>query len=121
MSYWINKKKRTLYQVQTIDAINCTNEQDGQRMVVYTDGKLTFVRERDEFLLKFSREDLFDIKNYPRFSLTIKNFLKSSSTDVFKDIASFIYDTQSPTTYQVATAKQYSFLIAKKHFPPDLD
>lgn len=50
---YIHKKTGNKYFV-TGEAINTTNSQDGQVMVVYanTDGK-TFVREKTEFLEKF--------------------------------------------------------------------
>ena len=54
-AYALNKKKRTIYKVVE-EAINCTNEQDGQDMIIYKGSGLTFVRERSEFFKKF---DLF--------------------------------------------------------------
>jgi len=48
-----NKKNQNIYTVLNMDIINCTNEVDGQRMVLYTiDGK-QFVREYEEFMMKF--------------------------------------------------------------------
>ena len=48
-----NKKNQKIYTVLNSDIINCTNEVDGQRMVLYTiDGK-QFVREYEEFMMKF--------------------------------------------------------------------
>lgn len=35
------------------NACNCTNELDGQRMVLYTNGTTLFVREKEEFWNKF--------------------------------------------------------------------
>ena len=52
---WINRKKRTRYFFIGY-ALNCTNAQDGQQMVLYKsedDPNLTFVRERGEFYDKF--------------------------------------------------------------------
>ena len=49
-----NKKKQTLYQVVG-SCINCTNAQDGQNMILYTDGKMMFVREEKEFYEKFEK------------------------------------------------------------------
>lgn len=34
-------------------AINATNEVDGQKVVIYRNDRLTFVREQDEFWEKF--------------------------------------------------------------------
>lgn len=53
-----NKKKQTLYRVLH-RAIDCTNERDGTRVVVYTNVEgepLVFVREESEFLAKFDPE-----------------------------------------------------------------
>ena len=47
-----NKKKGTIYYV-TGRCINCTNAQDGQRMILYTDGENNFCREEKEFYEKF--------------------------------------------------------------------
>lgn len=35
------------------NTLNCTNELDGQRMILYTDGTTLFVREKEEFWNKF--------------------------------------------------------------------
>lgn len=55
-SLWINNKNGREYQVIS-EAIDCTNERDGLITVVYickeAEGKL-FVREKGEFLIKFS-------------------------------------------------------------------
>lgn len=55
-SIWINNKNKREYQVIK-EAIDCTNERDGLAVVVYickeVEGKL-FVREKNEFLKKFS-------------------------------------------------------------------
>lgn len=55
-SIWINKKNGREYEVIK-EGIDCTNERDGLIVVVYickeVEGKL-FVREKDEFLKKFS-------------------------------------------------------------------
>lgn len=48
-----NKKNQKTYTVLNSEVINCTNEVDGQRMVLYSiDGK-QFVREYGEFMAKF--------------------------------------------------------------------
>ena len=48
-----NKKNQKIYAVQNMNVVNCTNEVDGQRMVLYAiDGK-QFVREFAEFMMKF--------------------------------------------------------------------
>ncbi|MDO5306092.1 MAG: hypothetical protein Q4E87_11005 [bacterium] len=52
-----NLKKGTVYEVLQTDVINCTNAQDGQRMVLYTNGELTFCREENEFYQKFEKID----------------------------------------------------------------
>ena len=53
MVHYRNRKNQKVYTVLDLDIINCTNEVDGQRMVLYTiDGK-QFVREYDEFMVKF--------------------------------------------------------------------
>ena len=54
-----NKKKGTLYKLIGT-AINCTNAQDGQIMLIYepieqTNEHLVFVRERNEFYEKFEQ------------------------------------------------------------------
>ena len=58
-SLWINNKNGRKYQVVS-EAIDCTNERDGLIVVAYTckeaEGKL-FVREKGEFLLKFSPKE----------------------------------------------------------------
>ena len=54
-----NKKKGTLYKLIGT-AINCTNAQDGQIMLIYepVEGEhLVFVRERNEFYEKFELVD----------------------------------------------------------------
>lgn len=53
---YIHKKTGNKYFV-TGEAINATNANDGQVMIIYTnaDGK-TFVREKKEFLEKFEEE-----------------------------------------------------------------
>ena len=56
--YVKNKKNKKLYTVLNTNIINCTNEQDGQKMVLYTgsdkEGCLQiFVREINEFFEKF--------------------------------------------------------------------
>lgn len=55
-SLWINNKNEREYQVLN-EAIDCTNERDGLIVVIYickeAEEKL-FVREKNEFLKKFS-------------------------------------------------------------------
>ena len=46
-----NKKNQKHYTVLNVDVLNCTNEVDGQRMVLYTIEGLQFVREYEEFML----------------------------------------------------------------------
>lgn len=50
---YINIKNNKTYKVITLDGIDCTNERDGQRVVIYTDGILFFSREYNEFMTKF--------------------------------------------------------------------
>lgn len=50
---YVNKKNKKEYTVITLDGIDCTNERDGLRVVIYTDGTLYFTREYEEFLVKF--------------------------------------------------------------------
>jgi hypothetical protein len=55
-SIWKNNKKNTFYTVLN-EAIDCTNERDGLIVVVYKaneDSSLLFVREKKEFLDKFT-------------------------------------------------------------------
>lgn len=64
-----HKKTGNLYKAWIFDAINCTNAQDGQVMVIYkralrtvrSDGEPPtspcFVREANEFYEKFERVD----------------------------------------------------------------
>lgn len=52
-----NLKKGTIYEVLQTNVINCTNAQDGQKMVLYTNGELTFYREEGEFYQKFEKID----------------------------------------------------------------
>ena len=50
-----NKKNKKPYTVLNMDVINCTNEVDGQRMVLYTIDGRQFVREYGEFMEKFEK------------------------------------------------------------------
>ena len=61
MFLYRNKKKGTIYYV-TGSCINCTNAQDGQRMILYTDGENNFCREEKEFDEKFEPVDINEIK-----------------------------------------------------------
>lgn len=56
-----NNKHGTLYHIITLDAVDCTNNQNGKRMVIYTKeqtGRLksneTYCREYKEFMEKFT-------------------------------------------------------------------
>ena len=52
-----NHKNQKIYTILNLDVINCTNQVDGQRMVLYSiDGK-QFVREFTEFMQKFEKVD----------------------------------------------------------------
>ena len=59
---YVNLKNGKTYEVVSFDAINATNAQDGQRMVVYIGEqaneikKGVFVREYNEFMTKFVPE-----------------------------------------------------------------
>lgn len=51
-----NKKNGNIYDVIREDIINCTNENDGQIMVMYKNDNYPdkiFVREKSEFYIKF--------------------------------------------------------------------
>lgn len=52
----VHNKTGNIYNIINVGKIvNCTNEQDGQEMILYyRDGKF-FVREREEFEEKFTR------------------------------------------------------------------
>ena len=50
---YVNKKNKKEYTVITLDGIDCTNERDSLRVVIYTDGELYFTREYEEFMIKF--------------------------------------------------------------------
>jgi len=52
-----NLKKGTVYEVLRTGVINCTNAQDGQKMVLYSNGELVFCREENEFYQKFEKID----------------------------------------------------------------
>ncbi|SJZ65460.1 hypothetical protein SAMN02745174_01192 [Cetobacterium ceti] len=53
---WRNKKNGKLYEVLST-AINATNKDDGVIMVLYTIDNRLFVREYNEFLVKFERSE----------------------------------------------------------------
>ena len=53
MKQFRNKKNGNIYLVITLDGIDCTNERDGLRVVIYTNGELYFTREYEEFMAKF--------------------------------------------------------------------
>jgi len=54
---FIHKKTGNRYMVIG-ECLNCTNANDGQEMVIYTNSDYkVFVRERAEFLEKFIREE----------------------------------------------------------------
>lgn len=64
---WRNKKNQKLYQVLNYNILNCTNEQDGQKMYLYRvfsekvldeqGEERLFVRSEEEFKIKFDRVD----------------------------------------------------------------
>lgn len=58
MKQYRNKKNGNIYLVITLDGIDCTNERDGLRVVIYTDGELYFTREYGEFMAKFEAVEL---------------------------------------------------------------
>lgn len=49
-----HNKSGDIYTIVTMDAIDCTNERADTRVVVYEKNGMTFVREYNEFLLKFT-------------------------------------------------------------------
>lgn len=49
-----NKKTGMIY-TYIDEVINCTNEQDGQIMILYTKDDMLFAREKEEFYNKFER------------------------------------------------------------------
>ena len=53
MKQYRNKKNGNIYLVITLDGIDCTNERDGLRVVIYTNRELYFTREYGEFMAKF--------------------------------------------------------------------
>jgi len=52
----VNNKNKTQY-IRLGEVINATNEQDGQKMYLYTNGVDFFVRELEEFGIKFTHKD----------------------------------------------------------------
>lgn len=50
----VNNKTKKIYDILKVGVINSTNAQDGEEMVLYTDGDNLFVREMGEFGEKFS-------------------------------------------------------------------
>ena len=58
MDIYIHKKTGDLYEVLRYDALNCTNAQSEQKVVVYRkyrDNSMLFVREVQEFFEKFQK------------------------------------------------------------------
>jgi len=51
--YFLNIKNKTKYTLLSDEVIDCTNSRDGLKLSLYTDGKKLYVRENDEFNLKF--------------------------------------------------------------------
>jgi len=49
----ISTNTRKLEIFTLTEAVDCTNERDGLNVVVYTNNKMNFVREKTEFLEKF--------------------------------------------------------------------
>ena len=60
MDVWRNKKNNHKYAVINYKAINTTNAQDGQIMVIYAKGGKTFCREKEEFLSKFELVEVLE-------------------------------------------------------------
>ncbi len=54
----IHKKTGNKYTVLYDTALDCTNSRDGTEVVVYTRDDKVFVREKQEFMEKFSAEPL---------------------------------------------------------------
>ncbi len=55
MKNYRHNKTGNIYQVTNDNAINATNERDGEEVVVYKNpGGMVFVRNKDEFLKKFT-------------------------------------------------------------------
>lgn len=52
---YIHLKTGNIYQ-KIGEAINCTNAQDGQVMIIYKRDDMTFVREKNEFEAKFKAQ-----------------------------------------------------------------
>lgn len=55
MSKWRNKKSGETYWIIDSVIINCTNNEDGQLMVLYSKDNKYFVREKNEFKEKFEQ------------------------------------------------------------------
>lgn len=59
---WVNDKTKNRYLVISANTINATNSEDGQVMVLYVrqddngENRTYFVREIEEFVLKFTKE-----------------------------------------------------------------
>jgi hypothetical protein len=53
-----NIKNQHIYNVVSLRIINATNEQDGQKMILYEKDGQFFVREYEEFYKKFVIEDV---------------------------------------------------------------
>lgn len=48
-----NLKTGKIYTVLFLNAVNATNGREGELMVIYTDGKTVYPREKEEFMKKF--------------------------------------------------------------------
>lgn len=57
--YWTNNKNSCIYEVTNNNAIDTTNDRDGTPVVCYKNtAGMHFVREKEEFLQKFSPYDI---------------------------------------------------------------
>jgi hypothetical protein len=61
MKMYRNNKTGELYEVISFELTNCTNSQDGLKMVLYkNEYNVCFCRERNEFFQKFTLARLED-------------------------------------------------------------
>lgn len=63
-----NIKTGKIYRVVSFNARNCTNANDGQEMIVYTENETgnIYTREKTEFLEKFEFVDALDLEKLKR-------------------------------------------------------
>ena len=52
--YYSHNKTGNVYRACSIKPTNCTNKEANTEMILYTDGDKLFVRERNEFMEKFT-------------------------------------------------------------------